>query len=113
VIDPRSIRPLDEDTILESLAKTGHLVVADTSWASYGFAAEVAAVCVERGFDLLKAPVRRVTLPDCPAPVSRPLEDAYHSSPMKIAQACLEILKHDAKPTATISDVQAAFAGPY
>ena len=113
VIDPRSIRPLDEDTILESLAKTGHLVVADTSWASYGFAAEVAAVCVERGFDLLRAPVRRVTLPDCPAPVSRPLEEAFHPSPMKIAQTCLEVLKHDAKPTSTIGDVQAAFAGPY
>ena len=113
VIDPRSIRPLDEETVLASLAKTGHLVVADTSWAGYGFAAEVAAVCVERGFDLLRAPVRRVTLPDCPAPVSRPLEEAFHPSPTKIAEACLDVLKHKEKPSSTLLDVQATFAGPY
>ena len=68
VIDPRSIRPLDEDIILNSIAKTRHLVVADTSWATYGFAAEVAAVAAEKGFADLQAPVKRVTLPDCPAP---------------------------------------------
>src|SRR5206468_8180198 len=65
VIDPRSIRPLDETIILDSIRKTGHLVVADTSWARYGFAAEVAALAAEKGLSFLQAPVRRVTPPDC------------------------------------------------
>src|SRR5256885_9117456 len=57
VIDPRSIRPLDEEIILNSIAKTRHLVVVDTSWATYGFAAEVAAVAAAKGFAHLHAPV--------------------------------------------------------
>jgi acetoin:2,6-dichlorophenolindophenol oxidoreductase subunit beta len=113
VIDPRSIRPLDEDIIVESVRKTGHLVVADTSWARYGFAAEVAAVAAERALPFLKAPVRRVTPPDCPAPVSRPLEEVFHPSPTTIVQACLEVLKSDAAVDGQTSDVQAAFVGPY
>jgi len=113
VIDPRSIRPLDEEIILQSIAKTHHLVVADTSWATYGFAAEVAAVASEKGFADLQAPVRRVTLPDSPAPVSKPLEDAFHPSPMSIAQACLDVLRAEVQVTSHVRDVQEAFAGPY
>jgi pyruvate dehydrogenase E1 component beta subunit len=113
VIDPRSIRPLDTEIILNSIAKTHHLVVADTSWATYGFAAEVAAVAAEKGFADLMAPVRRVTLPDSPAPVSKPLEDAFHPTPRSIAQACLDVLRAEVQVTAHAQDVQAAFAGPY
>jgi pyruvate dehydrogenase E1 component beta subunit len=113
VIDPRWIRPLDEGIILESIAKTHHLVVADTSWATYGFAAEVAAVAAEKGFADLSAPVKRVTLPDSPAPVSKPLEDAFHPSPRSIAQACLDVLRSEVQVTSHVHDVQAAFAGPY
>jgi pyruvate dehydrogenase E1 component beta subunit len=113
VVDPRSIRPLDESTILDSLRKTGHLVVADTSWAAFGFAAEVAAIAAEKGFEYLKAPVRRVTPPDCPAPVSRPLEEAFHPGPMAIVRACLEALKAEMGGTRRIGDVQESFTGPY
>jgi pyruvate dehydrogenase E1 component beta subunit len=113
VIDPRSIRPLDTEIILNSIAKTHHLVVADTSWATYGFAAEVAAVAAEKGFADLMAPVRRVTLPDSPAPVSKPLEDAFHPTPRSIAQACLDVLRAEVQVTAHARDVQEAFAGPY
>ena len=113
VIDPRSIRPLDEETILRSVRKTGHLVVADTSWATYGFAAEVAAIAAEKAFADLRAPVRRVTLPDGPAPVSKPLEDIFHPTPMSIAQACLDVLRGDVQVGRHVADVQAAFAGPY
>jgi pyruvate dehydrogenase E1 component beta subunit len=113
VIDPRWIRPLDEEIILDSIARTHHLVVADTSWATYGFAAEVAAVAAEKGFADLRAPVRRVTLPDSPAPVSKPLEDAFHPSPRSIAQACLDVLRSDVQVSTHAPDVQAAFAGPY
>lgn len=113
VIDPRSMRPFDEAIVLESIKKTGRLVVADTSWAVCGFAAEVAAVAAEKGWAYLKAPVRRVTLADCPAPVSRPLEDAFHPTPMTIVQACLELLHTDAATRRHVADVQASFAGPY
>jgi acetoin:2,6-dichlorophenolindophenol oxidoreductase subunit beta len=113
VIDPRSMRPLDEVIILESLRKTGRLVVADTSWAAYGFAAEVAAVAVEKGFAFLKAPVRRVTLPDCPAPVSKPLEKVFHPSPMTIVEACLEVLQSENSSTRRLADIQERFTGPY
>jgi len=88
-------------------------VVADTSWATYGFAAEVAAVAAEKGFSSLRAPVRRVTLPDSPAPVSKPLEDAFHPSPKSIAEACLEVLRSDVQVASHARDVQEAFAGPY
>ena len=113
VIDPRSMRPLDEETILESIRKTGRLVVADTSWARYGFSSEVAAIAAERGQAWLKAPVRRVTPLDCPAPVSRPLEEAFHPTPTTIVQACLEVLGTQASAGKVLADVQAKFAGPY
>jgi pyruvate/2-oxoglutarate/acetoin dehydrogenase E1 component len=113
VIDPRSIRPFDQAMLLESIRKTGRLVVADTSWAFCGFSAEVAAVAVEKGWEYLKAPVRRVTPPDCPAPVSRPLEEAFHPSPLAIAQTCLDLLKTDVSIRGGVSDVQSSFPGPY
>jgi pyruvate dehydrogenase E1 component beta subunit len=113
VIDPRTIRPLDEEIILNSIAKTRHLVVVDTSWATYGFAAEVAALAAEKGFADLQAPVRRVTLPDSPAPVSKSLEDIFHPTPRTIAQACHDVLRSDVQVTTHLRDVHEAFAGPY
>ena len=113
VIDPRSVRPLDTDLILKSLAKTGRLVVADTSWAFCGVAAEVAALAAERGWQHLTAPVRRVTPPDCPAPVSRPLEDAFHPGPTSIAEACLSLLGARVTPSGRVASVHADFQGPY
>ena len=113
VIDLRCARPLDDEIILTSLRKTGRLVVADTSWAMCGVAAEVAAIAAEKGWQHLKAPVRRVTPPDCPAPVAKPLEDAFHPNPLTIAQACLDVLKAGVPLGAGVSDVQATFVGPY
>jgi pyruvate/2-oxoglutarate/acetoin dehydrogenase E1 component len=113
VIDPRSIRPLDDAMIRESVRKTGRLVVVDTSWARFGFAAEVAAVVAEYEPACLKAPIRRVTIADSPAPVSKPLEDAFHPNPASIAAACLELLDRSDAASAEARDVQAAFAGPY
>ncbi|MCX7635852.1 MAG: alpha-ketoacid dehydrogenase subunit beta, partial [Syntrophales bacterium] len=78
LIDVRTIKPLDEELILASLAQTGRLLVADGGWRTCGFAAEVAALAAEKAFSYLKAPVRRLTLPDCPAPASAVLEKAYY-----------------------------------
>ena len=113
VVDPRSIRPLDRETIVASVRKTGRLVIADTSWSLYGFAAEVAAIAAEEAWSSLKAPVRRVTPPDCPAPVAKTLEDAFHPTPSTIAQACLAVMKAQGAADKSVKDVQESFRGPY
>lgn len=113
VVDVRSLRPLDDAIICESVAKTGRLVVADTSWARYGFAAEVAAVVAEHVPGALREPVRRVTPPDCPAPVSWPLEEAWHPGADAIAQACLELVGDVRGDLPRLADVAAGFHGPY
>ncbi len=92
IIDPRSIRPLDKDTIIASIRKTGRLLVVDTSWSLYGFAAEIAALAAEYAHDKLKCPVRRITLPDCPAPVSKPLEDEFYPTASTIVNAVHEMM---------------------
>ncbi|WP_251329716.1 alpha-ketoacid dehydrogenase subunit beta [Haloplanus pelagicus] len=74
VIDPRTIYPLDTETILESVEKTGALVIADESPMSYGFHAEVMARVVEDGFFTLDAPPQRVGVPDTPIPFAPDLE---------------------------------------
>jgi acetoin:2,6-dichlorophenolindophenol oxidoreductase subunit beta len=113
VIDLRSVRPLDTTLILTSLEKTGRLVVADTTWAFCGIAAEVAAIAAEQGWQYLRAPVRRVTPPDCPAPVSKPLEDTFHPGPTAIAEACLQVMKAPVAASRRLADVHADFQGPY
>ena len=77
VIDVRTLSPLDEETLLGSLARTGYLVVADEAPPRCGLAADLAALAVDRGFDLLRGPVKRVTAPHTPVPFSPVLEDAY------------------------------------
>jgi acetoin:2,6-dichlorophenolindophenol oxidoreductase subunit beta len=87
VLDLRTLAPLDEDAILASLAKTGRLVVIDEATPRCGIASDVAALCVDRGFDFLDAPVRRVTAPHTPVPFSAVLEAAYMPSVEKILAA--------------------------
>lgn len=74
VIDPRSLYPLDTDTIVESVEKTGRLVVADESPLSYGIHAEIATRAMENAFFSLDAPIQRVGTPDTHMPFSPPLE---------------------------------------
>jgi pyruvate/2-oxoglutarate/acetoin dehydrogenase E1 component len=93
IIDPRTLRPLDENTILSSVAKTGRLVVVDTGWKTGGVAAEITAMVVEKGFTFLKAPIRRVTSPDFPTPAGYTLEKAYYPGAPEIAAAARELMK--------------------
>lgn len=112
VIDLRSIRPLDEETIINSVIKTGKLVVADTSWVQYGVASEIAGLVAEKGFSYLKAPVVRIGLPDSPAPSSRVLEDAFYPSANSLQQAITKLLgRRDI--TATLDPEIDTFMGPY
>src|SRR5512139_77314 len=87
VVDLRSLQPLDEETILASLAKTGRLVVIDEATPRCGIASDIAALCVDRGFDYLNAPVKRVTAPHSPVPFSPGLEDAFVPSVERVLEA--------------------------
>ena len=87
VIDPRTLSPLDEETILDSVAKTGRLVVVDECHRRCGVAAEITAVVTERAFgDLVAAPIR-VTTADVPIPFSPPLEQHVEPTTDKIVAA--------------------------
>jgi len=92
VLDLRTAKPLDEEALLESVQRTGRLVVADVGWVTGGFAAEIAARVTEKGFRHLKAPVKRVALPDVPAPASRALEQVYYRTAQDIVKAAKELL---------------------
>ncbi len=91
VVDPRTIVPLDRAAILDSVAKTGRLVVADEANVSCGIASEIAAIVAEEGFATLNAPIRRVARPDVPAPFSPTLEAYIAPTAEKIAAAVREI----------------------
>ncbi|MCC7264050.1 MAG: alpha-ketoacid dehydrogenase subunit beta [Candidatus Latescibacteria bacterium] len=92
VVDLRTIKPLDREAILISVRKTGRLLVVDGGWASFGVAAEVAAVAAEQAFDALKGPIKRLALPDTPAPASQSLEQAYYKNATHIVEAACEML---------------------
>ena len=93
VIDLRTLRPLDEEIILTSVAKTGRMVVADTGWRTGGVCAEIMALVAEKGFASLKAPVRRVTSPDVPTPAGYTLEEAFYTGMPEIVAAAREIVE--------------------
>jgi len=92
VLDLRTVKPLDRDLIMASLKKTGRLVVADVGWQSFGVSAEIASLAAAEAFGLMKAPVVRVALPDCPAPASKNLEDAYYPTDEDIVGAVKKVL---------------------
>ncbi len=87
LIDPRTLSPLDDDTILESLESTGRLVVVDESPPRCSVAADIAAMAASRGFELLRAPIQMVTAPHTPVPFSPALERAYVPGPQRIEAA--------------------------
>lgn len=92
VIDLRTLKPMDAGIIMESVKRTGRLVVADTGWKECGIGAEVTARVVEEAFRHLKAPVVRVALPDCPTPASHVLEKAYYPDKEDIIDAVKRVL---------------------
>jgi pyruvate/2-oxoglutarate/acetoin dehydrogenase E1 component len=89
VIDPRTLRPLDLDTILESVRKTNRAVIVEEGWPHGGVGANLAALIQEQAFDHLDAPVERVTGADVPMPYSKPLEQAAFPHSEHVVQAAL------------------------
>ncbi len=102
VIDPRTTSPLDHETIIRSVEKTGRSVVVDEGHRSYGVTAELAAMIAEEAFYHLDAPVRRLGARDVPVPFSPPLEDVTVPTPETIAATVREL----------VAQSPAAAAGP-
>jgi pyruvate dehydrogenase E1 component beta subunit len=93
VIDPRTLRPLDLETILESVRKTNRAVVVEEGWPHGGVGANLSALITEQAFDDLDAPVQRVTGADVPMPYSKRLEQAAIPHPEHIVSAALATLE--------------------
>lgn len=92
VIDIRTLKPLDDALILESVRKTGRLIATDTGWKTGGFGAEIVARITEEAFDDLKSPPKRLVLPDCPTPTSRALANHYYPRAVHIAVTAKRML---------------------
>jgi acetoin:2,6-dichlorophenolindophenol oxidoreductase subunit beta len=93
VVDLRTLKPLDEELILDSIRRTGRLVVVDTGWAIGGVCAEVGCLVAERAYAALKAPVCRVGLPDVPTPAGYALEQFYYPNAARIAEAARTLMR--------------------
>jgi pyruvate dehydrogenase E1 component beta subunit len=112
VVDPVSLVPLDRETIVKSVKKTGRLIVVDTSWTACGFSAEIAALAAERAFDALKQPVRRLGMQPTTCPVSKSLENAFYPSARTIAMEAFSMLGRSF-PDAPVPALTSTFKGPF
>ena len=92
IIDPRTLIPLDEETILASVEKTNRVVIVDEGHLRGGAAADIAAIIADKGFDFLDAPVKRVTALDVPIPFSPPLEKVAVPDEARIEAGIREIV---------------------
>jgi pyruvate/2-oxoglutarate/acetoin dehydrogenase E1 component len=119
VIDLRSLRPLDTETILNSVRKTGRLLVADTSWTQFGVSAEIVALATEQAFSHLKGAPRRVALPDAPTPTSHAIAQFYYPRAVDLYRAACEMLELPFQnPEASLLSTQLdvpdkSFTGPF
>lgn len=87
IIDPRTISPLDDRIIVDSVNKTGHCIVADYDWLNCGFSAEVSARVSEKCFKKLKSPITRIGFAPTPCPTTRPLENIFYPNAVNIIRA--------------------------
>jgi pyruvate/2-oxoglutarate/acetoin dehydrogenase E1 component len=111
VVDPVSLVPLDEKTILTSVRKTGRLLVVDTSWITCGMSAEIAALAADKAFAALKGPVRRLGMAPVTCPVSKPLEKLFYPTAETIAAEAFAMLGRRMPAGAPVLD--AKFKGPF
>jgi pyruvate dehydrogenase E1 component beta subunit len=91
VVDIRSLRPLDRETIINSVKKTNRAIVFEEDWRSYGVGAEIAATLQEEAFDYLDAPIKRVASVEVPLPYSKPLERAALTGAKQLVEAINEL----------------------
>lgn len=91
VVDLRSLRPLDKETIVNSVKKTGRAIIFEEDWRSYGIGAEIAATVQEEAFDYLDAPIKRVANLEVPLPYAKPLELAAINGSKQLLDAINEL----------------------
>jgi acetoin:2,6-dichlorophenolindophenol oxidoreductase subunit beta len=116
VIDPRSTSPLDLETILSSVRKTRRVIVADTGWESYGVTAEVCSKIYEKTFRLLKAPIKRIALPNANTPCSAALENEYYPGIADLIKSTRILMKLESEEIHKIDPVSVeheSFQGPF
>jgi pyruvate dehydrogenase E1 component beta subunit len=111
IVDVRSLKPLDTETILESVRKTGRVIIADPDWKTAGFSAEILAVIAEEALFALKSPPVRITYPDRHSPTSWALSNHYYPTAKTIASA---ICKMMGKPNGALAEeiLNQAMKGP-
>jgi pyruvate dehydrogenase E1 component beta subunit len=95
IVDPRTIAPLDEQIIVDSVHKTRHCIVADNDWVYCGFSSEVAAMVSEKCFGYLKSPVRRIGFAHTPCPTARHLENNFYPNAKTIVRQVEQVLGLD------------------
>jgi len=93
VIDLRTLKPLDEAIVEESLRKTGRLLAVDTAWSTGGVCAELGCLAAEKWFKHLRGPVRRIGLPDIPTPAGYTLEQFYYPDVERISGVIREMCR--------------------
>lgn len=91
VIDLRTLKPLDEEIIINSLKKTGRLIILDTGWKTGGVSAEIAAMVAEKAYSFLKAPIKRIACPDVPTPASHVLENKFYPDVQEIINSAKKL----------------------
>ena len=120
IIDLRCLRPLDKELILASVKKTGRLIIADTGWKTFGIGAEISALIAEFGYKNLKAPIKRIGLPEAPTPTSVYLENVYYPGAEQIIQVTRDLIYNRRKPASLKSKFiargnfyRSQFKGPF
>ena len=112
IIDPVSLVPLDSDTIIRSVVKTGRLLVVDTSWVTCSVSSEISAIVAERALDALKGPIRRMGNKHVPCPVSKTLENEFYPNAKSISETVGAMLDRDL-PTQDVMSLTHKFKGPF
>lgn len=105
LIDLRTIRPLDKETILTSIKKTGRLIVADPDWKTVGISSEILAIAVEDALSSLKAPPVRIAYPDQHTPTSWALANHFYPTSKHIAIEALKMMQKPTRAQALLEDV--------
>jgi len=119
IIDIHSVSHPDHDMIINSVAKTGRLLVADTSWPQYGLAAEINRIINEWDSGLLKAPAKSLGMQPAPCPTAKALEDLYYPDVHDISKVILELMPEGAghsvplPPKQSMTDFYKHFRGPF
>lgn len=112
VVDPVTLEPLDHETIVDSVEKTGKLLIVDSSWTTCGASAEIAAVAAEQAFPYLKQAVRRMGMEKVACPVSKPLENVFYPNAKTITAEVFEMMGRKL-PSMEVPVLTHPFKGPF